>query len=209
MIGSVDVDEGAEKQQLRGSSPDYIRRHSESVRATGSAYRWSSWTDFHLSFWYAKHWGEPRSDGCKDGGNTVVFVRPPSVSGEGYHDDNTALPFSLESKCWTKWAQFCWTRRPTQLIKWKWQPELLQDSPSARRSSLQLHRYCRNRTFSLMGAMDTLKPDMFWSTYTWNGNLEAVCNSHRPRGWWELHTVCASINRYFLLGLNLPLIVGE
>lgn len=38
MIVSVGVDEGVEKQQLRGGSPDYIGRHSESVRATGSAH---------------------------------------------------------------------------------------------------------------------------------------------------------------------------
>lgn len=50
MIVSVGVGEGAEKQQLCGGSPDYIGRHSESVRATGPAQRRGSWTDFHLSF---------------------------------------------------------------------------------------------------------------------------------------------------------------
>lgn len=116
---SIGVAEGAEKQQLGGGSPDYIGRHGEPVRATGPAHWWSSWTDFHLSVWYAQHWGLPRSDRRKDGGNAVMLVRPPYDSGEVLCNDNAPLPFSWESKCWPKWAQFCWTHPATQLTKWK------------------------------------------------------------------------------------------
>lgn len=80
-VVSVGADEGVEKQQLRGGSPDYTGRHGESVRAAGSAHRWGSRTDLHLGFWYAKHWGEPGSAGRKDGGNAVMFGRSPRGSG--------------------------------------------------------------------------------------------------------------------------------
>lgn len=80
-VVSVGADEGVEKQQLRGGSPDYTGRHSESVRAAGSAHRWGSRTDLHLGFWYAKHWGEPGAAGRKDGGSAVMFVRLPRGSG--------------------------------------------------------------------------------------------------------------------------------
>lgn len=52
-----------------------------------------------------------------------------------------ALYFSSGCKCWAKWPQFYRAHPATRRRGWRWQPELWQDSPSVRMSSVLLLRY--------------------------------------------------------------------
>lgn len=140
---TFNVPQGVEKQLQRicGNSPVCRGWHCESAGAAGSAYRWGAGANIYLSVWHAEYWGRPRAEGCKDRGNTKMSVRLTVGANINSMLISTFFCCSSGHKCWAKWPQFCKTHPATQLKKWRWRPELWQDSPSGRMSSVPPLKY--------------------------------------------------------------------